>query len=693
VIRLSGSTLFLICCGLIFIAYPLESASSDLGKAGQEDTLLMFVGEDLDVLTIASRREESARQAPAVARSISRKTIRQHGITTLSEVLESMAGFHMAEREWGTQPYLRGIPDSVLFLYDTVSISSDVTKSLHSIDHELSLAGVKRIEIIRGPGSVLWGPDAFAGIVNIVPMSGKDLNGVETGIQYGEPNRRRSFFLNFGHDAGQWDSFVSLSGYQERGDDTVCNVVEFWGQNDSPVPPENRYGNQLIEDSRYYEISGRFSYGDWLTLSGRFADNHTPYAASSTDGEFTWKETKKVPNVLFRFEARKDLDHISAIRFAGSITNLRPEYQVIDRTWNQQERTLYGELIYDRSLMTGRGLFTSGVSYRQKHIENARIWKQQQYLPELIRPENLTTYPIIDQKDYNTTLKSLFGRYTQKIGEAELWIGARYDDHDEYQNHTSVNAGAAWFPSSEFTAKFIVGTAYRTPFARQLLDAETPDLENIISYNLEITIKPDRHVEFTACGFFSQIKNHLIEHPYAGLSQPNNQDITGIEFEGRYAPIPTIEFTTNLTLLIDHSGPNEIYKYNDYTFYRPDEPPEPHFKILDYPYDTGPSTLFNITSTWRPYHGITAVVSAEYTGSRQLSYPEGEFDKFVEKRSPGLWRFKLATTLEDFIGNGMDLEVSMKNLTSRDSEYETPGIYNTIIGEPFSVDIVLRKTW
>ena len=181
-------------------------------SAERNDTLLMFVGEDLDVLSIASRRQESAWQAPAVAHVITREEIKERGIRTLSHALEMEPGFYMAKKEWGTQPYLRGIPDSVLFLYDTVPTGSDISKSLHPLDHELSLAPIKRIEILRGPGSVLWGADAFAGIVNLVPMTGKDLEGAETGILYGGPGNQRLIYANAGHDAGLWDAFFSVTG-------------------------------------------------------------------------------------------------------------------------------------------------------------------------------------------------------------------------------------------------------------------------------------------------------------------------------------------------------------------------------------------------------------------------------------------------------------------------------------------------
>jgi hypothetical protein len=138
-------------------------------SVGRNDTLLMFVGEDLDVLSIASRRQESAWQAPAVARVITREEITERGIRTLSHALEMEPGFYMAKKEWGTQPYLRGIPNSVLFLYDTVPTGSDISKSLHPLDHELSLArsSASRSSAVRVrcsgdptplPASSIWCP-------------------------------------------------------------------------------------------------------------------------------------------------------------------------------------------------------------------------------------------------------------------------------------------------------------------------------------------------------------------------------------------------------------------------------------------------------------------------------------------------------------------------------------------------------
>ncbi|MDM8539115.1 TonB-dependent receptor plug domain-containing protein, partial [Desulfobacterales bacterium HSG17] len=507
--------------------------------------MLMFVGENLEVLTIASRREESAWQAPAVAQVITRKTLQEQGSDTLSKALENIPGFYMAPKEWGTQPYLRGIPDSILLLYDTVPLSSDVSKSFLPVDRDLSMAGVKRIEIIKGPGSVLWGPDAYAGILNIVPLTGKDIDGFETGVLYGSPGNQHGAYVNMGTYTNNWDAFLSVSGFQEEMDDTECNIVKFWGNENEPVLPDDRLGSERPDNSQYIEAIGRFAYEDWLTFSGRITDNRKSYAMASDD--IAWNEIREAPGGMIKVEAGHSLNHLSAVRFTGSFQKMETTHHIIDQKWKQKENTLYAEGIYDRSFWSGIGLFTGGISYREKHIRNAQIWKS--YLPDYLNSANISLFPIPpDEADYNTRLSSIFGQYSHRFGDIESWFGLRYDNHDSYHDRTSFSTGAFWSPSSDWIFKILYGTAYRTPFAKQLHESENPNPENIKSVNLQINWEPSKLWNLNFCGFWNKIEDHVIEDAYAGLSQPNNQEFTGLEIQGRYSPSRTLEFAANMTL-------------------------------------------------------------------------------------------------------------------------------------------------
>src|SRR3989339_2169194 len=154
----------------IKIVIMILTALTSVCRVNASDTMLMFVGEDLDVLSIASRKEEAAWSAPAIAKVITGKDIQDSGAQTISEAIDGVAGFHVEKTNQGSIPYLRGISNSALVLFDTVPIISGTEISYHFMDYETSLVPIKRIEIIRGAGSVLWGPDAFAGVVNAVPF-------------------------------------------------------------------------------------------------------------------------------------------------------------------------------------------------------------------------------------------------------------------------------------------------------------------------------------------------------------------------------------------------------------------------------------------------------------------------------------------------------------------------------------------
>ena len=162
----------------------------------------------------------------------------------------------------------------------------------------------------------------------------------------------------------------------------------------------------------------------------------------------------------------------------------------------------------------------------------------------------------------------------------------RNDAHDEYSNHLSYNVGAVWSPEPQWMMKLLYGVAYRTPFARQLLEEGKPDTEEIETLNLQVAWKPSPQAALSVCGFVSRIEKHIMEDPYAGLSLPNRQNIKGVEIEGRFSPVKSLDLSANLTLL-DNDGPNETYHWNDFSFVRPDGTVVKHYTDLTYPYDRG----------------------------------------------------------------------------------------------------------
>ncbi len=206
-------------------------------------------------------------------------------------------------------------------------------------------------------------------------MNGQDVQGGEAGILYGygEPGHRVGAFGNAGRKSGLWDTFLSVSARQGELDDSTTNIARFWGDLDSAVPPEDRYGDDQPGDAYFTEASGRIAYNDQIFISGRIADNHHPYALTDSEGTYTWREAKDVFSGFVKLESKLDLDFNSGLRWMASYSWLDPEYEIIDRTLRQDEDTIYTELIVDRSFRARRSLFTGGVSFREQRVDGAPV--------------------------------------------------------------------------------------------------------------------------------------------------------------------------------------------------------------------------------------------------------------------------------------------------------------------------------
>lgn len=654
------------------------SSSSDPG--------ILFVGEEIEMLSIASKREESAWEAPAIARVISRQDIDLRGYDTLSDALSEVPGFFMAQKEWGTQPYLRGIADSILFQYDAVPLGSEISKSFNYLDQNMSLASVKRIEIIHGPGSVLWGPDAFAGIVNIVPKSGKDLDGVETGYVNGASGKRNGAYLNLGADKGDFDSFLSVSARKwDSEDDRLSNITSFWGDGtrQHPVPPSLRYGVSDVKDSEYLDVSGNVSFKEAFILTAHFSKYYTPYTRSDQGLDEVWIESRNVDSGLVKLESNHRFNLDTAVRITGAYSWINPEIGIIDLDLSQKERAFYAEGSVDRSIFDKKGILTAGVAWKFKEIDDAPVWDV--YYPDYLGSDELNYLPSVTPVDSFSRMWSFFSQYRHNFGNYNFWVGVRKDIHEIYGSPPSFNTGVSWVPTNDYVMKLIYGTANRTPSGVQLLENSNPDMEYIRNLSLQLTYKKERVFKSSLTGFYNKIDDHILEDPNVGASEPNNQKIWGMESDSSiYLPHEN-EIGFGVTWL-QNSGPWEVYRYNDYSYIIDGEVIK-HYIDLQYPYDRGSRLSGNIYWKWKMTDQLSSYVSLKYFEQDKVLYPLKNLTETYE--DPVL--LNLALKADDVFYRNTTFFVSMKN--ALDNSYTVPGVYGTIPGKPRETLIGVNWRW
>ncbi len=151
---------------------------------------LMFYGDE-EVLSIATGYSQPIAKAPSTASIITAKDIQKIGATTLTEALEGIPGLHVSKAFNGQTPnfVFRGIyttyTPQVLIMVNSIPINTLFLGNPGLFFGTFPIEAVSRIEVIRGPGSAVYGADAVSGVINIITKNANDIDGQQIGGRLG----------------------------------------------------------------------------------------------------------------------------------------------------------------------------------------------------------------------------------------------------------------------------------------------------------------------------------------------------------------------------------------------------------------------------------------------------------------------------------------------------------------------------
>lgn len=180
---LSGVRFLWLLCSLLLAREVVTAGPGDGDSSGPAELKNLSLEElsKIEVVT-PSKQPKEVVQIPAAIYVITGEDIRRSGATSIPEALRMAPGVEVAQidaNKWsiGIRGFGSRLSRSVLVLIDGRTVYTTLLAGTYWEVQDVMLEDIDRIEIIRGPGGTIWGPNAVNGVINILTKHTKDTHG------------------------------------------------------------------------------------------------------------------------------------------------------------------------------------------------------------------------------------------------------------------------------------------------------------------------------------------------------------------------------------------------------------------------------------------------------------------------------------------------------------------------------------
>ena len=220
-----------------------------------------------ELLGVASKKSLSQRKSPSIITVITQEEIEKSGARDLIDVLRMVPGIGFAVDVQGNVSIgMRGDwaeEGKVLLLVDGLEMNELMYSSLQFGNH-YDVSQIKRIEIIRGPGSAIYGGFAEYGVISIITKNGDDLRGVSANVGYGQSAKAlgyRDVTLSVGDKIK--DFTYSLAGFLGQANRSDNVYTDLFGNSYSMVNNANLNPTNINLKMAYKGLSLKGMYDNF----------------------------------------------------------------------------------------------------------------------------------------------------------------------------------------------------------------------------------------------------------------------------------------------------------------------------------------------------------------------------------------------------------------------------------------------
>jgi outer membrane receptor for ferrienterochelin and colicin len=504
-----------------FTGFILSAATMVSAQEGED-----IFGLDYDI-GIATGSQISIYKAPAIASVITSQNIQAMGARDLDEVLNTVPGLHVSRFPAGYKPLylMRGIDGNnnaqVLVLVDGMPQTNLFLGDRGDVWGGMPVEDIAKIEIIRGPGSALYGADAYAGVINIITKTFKTADAESSaGARQGSFNTTDAW-LTLPAKMGDWESFFSFQYRNTDGHKEIVSVDSqttndfFFGTSASLAPGPVSTQNESV-DARL-----NMSLEDWVF---RFA--------------FQSREIGNGAGVA------QSLDPIGTSM--SERMHADAEYRQILGEWEMNYELNYLDMQTETELLVfppgvdftpvGGGLFPDGVigqpDVSERHIRfrivgyrdgtthdirggigvnNGEMYDVREQKNFSLNPigapvplgqivDVSATAPFISEEDRQVTFGFVQDEW-KVSNDWSLTTGVRVDDYSDFGNTVNPRVALVHEAAYDTTLKFLYARAFRAPSFSELYAINNPivlgnpdlDPETIETFEMGIAYFPNEY--------------------------------------------------------------------------------------------------------------------------------------------------------------------------------------------------------
>ncbi len=542
-------------------------------------------------VTIATGTAKPLHEAPALASVITAADIKAMGWRTLHEALESVPGVHVSlqTNRLNHLISIRGIhtdynPQVAVMLDGQPLV--DMAYGHPGPRFAMPVENIARIEVIRGPGSAVYGADAYAGIINVITKKVEDLKGTAAGVRTGSFGSR-DIWAQGGTEVGNWDTAISLEYSHSNGDaqrtvdsDLQTILDNAFGTSASLAPGmlETRYrilnttlaarndpwnvqfyswslrgggqgpgGTQALDPVGTQEMD---RYGVALGYDDKQAAPHWELASRLSyflmDQDVTFRLLP--PGATVPIGADGNLFTPNTLCAPASVCLV----SFPDGVWGnpgarQREQHFDLATVYSGFLDHRLRFAVGAFHYEYRSLENKNFGPGviDGTVPSIDGTlTDVTGTDFVFMPNVSRTVQYLSAQDEWQIAPAwELTAGVRYDRYSDFGDTTNPRLALVWNATPRLTAKLLYGRAFRAPSFGELYLQNNPvaegnrDLrpETLDTLELAADYHPSPRLQ-ASLGLFHYQAKDLIEYVDSKAQNTGEQSGKGLEAEVAWQP-------------------------------------------------------------------------------------------------------------------------------------------------------------